>query len=54
MVSVGVPLSFSIYSLMGRFLGLNVWAVGFIVPALTEMGVVTEVVVEMVLTTAEL
>ena len=30
------------------------WAVGFIPAALTEMGVVTEVVVEMVLTIAEL
>ena len=39
---------------MLRFLGSNGWAVVFILAALTEMGVVTEVVVEMMLTIADL
>ena len=39
---------------MRRFLGSNGWAVGFILAAPTEMGVVTEVVVEMMLTIADL
>ena len=39
---------------MLRFLGSNGWAVVFILAALTEMGVFTEVVVEMMLTIADL
>ena len=53
-MSLGVLLSSSISSfVMGRFLGSNGWAVGCIPKAVTKMGVVTEVVVEMVLKIAE-
>lgn len=53
-MSLGVPSSSSISSfVMGRFLGSNGRAVGCIPKAVTKMGVVTEVVVEMVLKIAE-